>query len=182
MNDLTQEDALKLLRKHAENEKQYEIVLKHSRAVQRVAMRIARNIYKQGHAVDLHLVRVASLLHDIGRFRHPPGKKSILHGVAGAKIMRSEGYEEIARICERHIGVGIRKQDITRQKLELPLKDYVPQTLEEKIITYADNLIAYDKEMDIGYVMERFRKEIGGDVVDRVKALHDEIIRMGGAT
>lgn len=83
---------------------------------------------------NLKLLIAGSLLHDIGR----TVTHDVLHGVEGGKIVREQGWEEeLARIVERHIGGGITKEEADEQGL--PSKDFLPQTLEEKIICHADN-------------------------------------------
>ena len=87
----------------------------------------------------------AAMLHDIGIFRcHAPGiacfgtEPYICHGRIGAEILRSEGYPQHARVCERHTGAGLTKQEIIAQHLPLPHEDFLPETLEEQVICYAD--------------------------------------------
>ena len=95
------------------------------------------------------------------------------------KILKKEGWpERFQRICETHIGIGIRKQDIEEQSLPLPLKDYIPEKKEEKIIAYADNLVKGNRIMDEEYVIERFRKELGDEFAKRVEKFHEEIHEM----
>lgn len=52
--------------------------------------------------------------------------------------MRKEGYERHARVCERHTGTGLTKEIIIERNLPLPHQDFQPETLEEKLICYAD--------------------------------------------
>ena len=52
--------------------------------------------------------------------------------------MREEGYPDHARVCERHTGTGLTIEEINEQHLPLPPADYVPETIEEQIICYAD--------------------------------------------
>lgn len=52
--------------------------------------------------------------------------------------MRKEGLESIARVCERHTGTGLTAENIREQHLPLPEQDFRPETLEEKVICYAD--------------------------------------------
>jgi uncharacterized protein len=91
--------------------------------------------------IDRRLVAVASLLHDVGRTK----TQGIDHGVVGAQIIRnlnvkSDPYlEKVALICERHLGGGISKGEAL--KLGLPEKDYIPKTIEEKIVAYCDNMV-----------------------------------------
>ncbi len=53
-------------------------------------------------------------------------------------MLRAHGLERHARVCERHTGAGISMDDILAQDLPLPLQDYLPETLEEQVICYAD--------------------------------------------
>ncbi len=56
------------------------------------------------------------------------------------------------------------------------MKDYVPITIEEKIITAADNLIFNDREGTIEEVYERYLKELSAIEAEKVKKLHEEVI------
>lgn len=181
MENITEADAVSLLKKYAPDAKAFEIVLNHSRAVQAVAVRIANEIISNGHDVDMQFIRSASLLHDIGRFDYPPGKKGIEHGIKGAKILRKEGLDEkYALVCERHVGSGIDEKDIEEQKLPLPMKSYIPESVEEKIINYADSLIFGDKEGTIQQVIKRYRKEVNEKLAQRTVHLHNEIEQLRG--
>lgn len=175
MEKMDQKKAIALLRKHSKDNKSFRNVLAHSKAVQKAALRIAKRI----NGADRKFIRAASLLHDIGRLSCKPGtKKSIRHGIIGAAILRKEGFPRFARVAERHIGVGITRSDIMKQRLDLPLKDYVPRTVEEKIIAYADNLIFGSKEKKLEDVVNRFRKELGEDYAKRVLKLDDELKKL----
>ncbi|MBU3941661.1 MAG: HDIG domain-containing protein [Nanoarchaeota archaeon] len=173
MRYITEKEAVGLLRKYSTNDESFNKVLNHSRAVQKLALEIAEEV-KKNHDVDINLVKVGSLLHDIGRFKCYK-ENSIRHGVEGGEILMKEGLKKYARIAETHIGVGITKKDIKKQGLDLPLKDFVPETTEEKIIAYADNLIFGKERGVIQKVIERFKKELGEDYVERVINLHNEI-------
>lgn len=55
--------------------------------------------------------------------------------------------EGAARICCRHTGAGISRAEVIAQQLPLPLPDdgsepYMPETLEEKLICYADKFFS----------------------------------------
>lgn len=173
----TEKEALKLLVKYAPDKKSYSAVLKHVKAVQKVAINLVKNIVDIN--CDKEFIKIASLLHDIGRFDCPPnsGKDKIIqHGIIGSRILKKEGWPKAyQRVCETHIGIGIRTKDIIEQKLPLPLKDYVPKTFEENLIAYADNLVDNNKIKDEKYVVERFRKEFGDKFAKRVEKFHNEI-------
>lgn len=156
-------------------------VLRHCRAVATVAVRIAQEIAKQGHSVDIDLVQAGALLHDIGRgVTH-----SIDHGVAGVIIAQSFGLApSLIRIIERHIGSGITSTEA--QRLELPIKNYLPISVEEKIVTYADKLIEGAREMGYEEAFHKFHQELGGflgsTAIARFQQLHTELSRLRGTT
>lgn len=94
---------------------------------------------------DMGLIISGGLLHDIGIFLcHAPkiyctGKAHyLLHGFLGAKLMREEGLEAVARICERHTGAGLKRDALQSVGLPPLPHDYLPETMEEKLICYAD--------------------------------------------
>jgi len=172
MNALTEDQAIGLLKKYSDDKESFDRVLSHSRAVQKEALSIAKYAPK----VDLDVIRVGSLLHDIGRFKYPPKtENSIRHGLEGGKIMRKEGFPLYARICERHLGIGISKEDIRRQHLNLPHRDFVPKTIEEEIIAYADNFIFGTKLVSLEKVLDRHRRELGEPYARRIQAQHEKI-------
>ena len=139
-------DPVKILEKYyRENPKLFEILLKHSKAVAEKALKVASK-FKE---VDKEFIYEAAMLHDIGVIftyipeLNPEGKYPyIAHGYLGREILEKEGYPKHALVCERHIGVGITKEEIIKKKLPLPPRDMVPQTLEEKIITFADKFFS----------------------------------------
>ena len=107
------------------------LLLKHSRQVADRCLLIARRHPELG--ADTAFLEEAAMLHDIGiRWCHAPSifcmgsEPYILHGLTGGQVLRREGYERHARVCERHTGTGITRQQIERQQLPLPLADYVP--------------------------------------------------------
>ncbi|MBW2999418.1 HDIG domain-containing protein [Candidatus Woesearchaeota archaeon] len=172
---MDEKEAIELLKKYSPNDEVFEKVLSHSKKVQEIALRIAKQI----PGVDVEFVKTASLLHDIGRFACPPHtKESIRHGVAGAEILRKEGLEKHALVAERHLGAGIPKEEIIKQKLDLPLKDFVPVSVEEKIICHADNLVFGDREGTMEEVIERYEAELGKEYGEKVKELADEVEAM----
>lgn len=175
---MDEKKAIQLLKKHASDDKSFKLVLAHSKAVQNIALETAERIKLRNPnvAIDIEFIRTACILHDIGRFAHPPGDGSLKHGVAGADLLRAEGLDErYARVCERHLGAGIPKEEVKKKRLPLPAKDYMPETIEERIIAYADNLTAGEGRVSSEQVVKRFTEEIDEDAGNRVKKLHDDI-------
>lgn len=93
---------------------------------------------------SLTFIEESSMLHDIGICQvvdedfGTSGKLYITHGISGANILRNEGYPQHAKVAERHTGVGLYKEQIIEKNLPLPHQDFIPETLEERIISYAD--------------------------------------------
>ena len=96
-------------------------------------------------SLDRQFVEEAAMLHDIGiRWCDAPGiychgdSPYLCHGLIGGRVLREEGFPRHARVCERHTGAGLTRQQIEERQLPLPLADYLPETLEEQLICYAD--------------------------------------------
>ena len=145
-------------------------VIEHCIAVCRKAMKIASNFDN----ADLDLIRKGALLHDIGRSR----THDLTHAIVGVEIARSHGYDEdVLNIIERHIGAGITENESV--KLGLPKKSYVPQTLEEKIVAHADNLVSGSEEVDIDFVINKWKVRIedSDENIERLLKLHEELIK-----
>lgn len=118
-------------------------LLRHSRQVAERCLRIAK--CHSELPVDIRFLEEAAMLHDIGVFYcNAPSiycygmEPYIKHGTIGGDILRAEGYPRHARIAERHTGTGLTREQIVSQQLPLPHEDFVPETLEEQIVCYAD--------------------------------------------
>ncbi len=150
------------------------ILINHSQSVARKALQIVSS-HPNLH-LDTQFIEEAAMLHDIGIFlTDAPGihcfgsKPYICHGRLGAELLRKEGYERHARVCERHTGAGITCEEIIRQGLPLPHQDFLPETLEEKLICYADKFFSkthLDKEKSIEKAKKSLAK-FGKDGVER---------------
>ena len=123
------------------------ILLVHSRAVADKALAIADRHPEL--SLDRQFIEEAAMLHDIGIVRcNAPGiqcfgtEPYICHGRIGADMLRAEGFPRHARVCERHTGAGITRSQIIVQKLPLPQQDFLPETMEEKVICYADKFFS----------------------------------------
>ena len=147
-----------------------ENVIDHCIAVCKKAMKIAANFDN----VDEDLIRKGALLHDIGRSK----THGISHAVEGVEIAKRHGYpQEVLNIIERHIGAGITKEEAV--ELGLPERSYIPQTLEEKIVAHADNLISGSKEVDLDFVIKKWKRNIkdSDDNIERLIELDNELIK-----
>jgi len=133
-----------LIRKYIPyNSRTYPIYVIHVSLVTAKALQIARQ--KNLSRIQIQFIEEAGMLHDIGICRvHAPslgcnGNRPYLwHGVAGRKILEKENLPRHALVAERHVGLGLTKQEIIQQRLPLPQRDMLPESIAEKIICWAD--------------------------------------------
>ncbi len=152
-------------------------VIAHCTAVADLAVRIAKACKKKGLNVDIKLVEAGALLHDIGRSK----THAVDHVIRGVEVARSLNLpESVVSIIERHAGGGITLDEA--KKLGWPIKSYLPNALEEKIVTYADKLIEGLRRVPIERTIKKLSRELGENhpSVIRVKMLHEEFSSLTG--
>ncbi len=128
-----------------------QLLLKHSMQVRDKALALMAAPEVEAMGLNRALVLNGAMLHDIGIGRcHAPSilcngdADYICHGIIGAAMLRefAPELEAYARICERHTGAGITAEEIAAEHLPLPLRDYLPETPEEKLICLADKFFS----------------------------------------
>lgn len=152
-----------------ENELKH-ILLTHSREVADKALWIAHRHPEL--KLDEQFLEEAAMLHDIGIFLtdadgiHCHGSYPyICHGYLGADLLRTEGFEKHALVCERHTGAGLSLDGILAQGLPVPHREMVPVSLEEQVICFADKFFSkthLDKEKSVDKArksLERYGEE-----------------------
>ena len=139
-------DYLSIINKYyPENDELRQLLLKHSRQVADRCLQIAKK--HRELPVDVQFLEEAAMLHDIGICRcDAPSicchgtEPYIRHGVIGGEMLRQEGFERHARVCERHTGTG--------------LPGYEPETLEEQIVCYSDKFYSKSAPDHVRSVLE----------------------------
>ncbi|MFW6286698.1 MAG: HD domain-containing protein [Candidatus Sumerlaeota bacterium] len=103
-------------------------LVRHCKGVSRFADQLARRIAERNPdlGVDPEKVRVAALLHDIGRAR--PGD----HEHNSVEMLREMGHPELADIVLH----GVLYESSILEDREDP--SLLPETIEQKIVTYSD--------------------------------------------
>jgi uncharacterized protein (TIGR00295 family) len=145
-------------------------VVAHCESVAATAVKIAERC-----GACIPLVEAGALLHDIGRSR----SHSIDHAVEGASLARGLGLPDpIVRMIERHIGAGLLKAEAV--SLGLPARDFVPETLEEKIVAHADNLISGNRRVAVEEAVANLIRRGLRDSATRTMRLHEELSRLAG--
>lgn len=148
------------------------LLIAHSKQVRDKALAV---LERSGVALDARLVADGAMLHDIGICRcYAPSilcegtEPYIAHGMIGAAMLREYAQDHALdlvpyeRICERHTGSGLSAEDIRKQGLPLPARDWLPETPEEKLVCLADKFFSKsggrrEKSLDrIRRSMEKF--------------------------
>jgi uncharacterized protein (TIGR00295 family) len=140
-------------------------IVDHCRSTQEKAVHIAERI-KPRVPVNVNLVRVGALLHDIGRAR----VHDITHGVVGGQILKEQGFPgAVILIVERHVLGGFTPSEAVI--VGLPHRNFMPTSQEERIVCVADKLGHFgwngiqEPNKWVAKLQERFaglRKQYGG--------------------
>ena len=140
-----------------------DMICRHCDAVADLATQFGEDLLKRGQIVQLKALRAAARLHDLLRFvDFQPGAGHIDHGedppewdiwkkkyeglrheAACAEFLKEQGYPKIASIVEPH---GLMKST--------PLRN----TIEKKLLFYADKRVMGDKVVTVDERFEDFRK------------------------
>jgi len=136
--------------------------LTHVKTVATLAVNIANTIQSKGTDIDIDAVYLGSMFHDIGRSI----ATGIDHGIKGVEILHqnrtkltydlaltSVTFEKIRDAVECHIVGGISKEWFRHANLGIPVKDYMPQYLESKIVALSDQLV-HNRDSDASVLQE----------------------------
>ena len=143
------------------------LVIGHSRKVTDVAMNIAMKLTQAGHALNLELVRVSALLHDIAK-----GADNKNHDSLGSEWLNDLGYPEVARVVASHTDLPEEALDLLDERAVVHLADKLVQggtvvTLEQRFQKPADRYNGDEKAMEAIFR----RKRIALTLQERIQAL-----------
>ncbi|XTZ18383.1 HD domain-containing protein [Micromonospora echinospora] len=120
----------------------FDLVYTHCRIVCGLAEQLLAG---REHELDVELVRAGCLLHDIGVYRlydssgEIQQRDYVRHGLLGHELLRDLGFpERLCRFCSCHTGMGLSRDDVVRQRLPIPVADYLAESDEERLVMYAD--------------------------------------------
>ena len=152
----------------------YDILVAHGSVVAQKALEIAEKHPEMN--LDKDFIYEAAMLHDIGIFATNSPKiycfgelPYICHGSVGSEILMKKGYKKHALVCERHTGTGIGLREIIKNNYPIPHRDMIPETLEEKLICFADKFYSKskpNKEKSIDKIRVKLAKH-GNEKVER---------------
>ena len=151
-------------------------VIEHCLAVESLSLLIGQRC---GGKINLAVLCAGALLHDVGR----SVTHDVQHVIRGVEILKALGIDlKVVNIVKKHIGAGLTREDA--HNLGFPDDDYMPSTLEEKIVAHADNLVGDPSSPD----RRKTRAEMAQEFLDkglpeaakRGMALHDELSAICG--
>lgn len=125
---------------------------------------------------DRDAVIAGAMLHDLGRARD----HSIFHAAIGADMATGLGLpNNIVDIIRKHTGAGLDLQDVI--DMGLPPGDYMPSTIEEKIVAHSDNMVSDNLIVPHTHSVNKLMKKglIRGAL--RIQNLHLELSKIYGA-
>ncbi|MEA3136154.1 MAG: tRNA (cytidine56-2-O)-methyltransferase [Thermoplasmata archaeon] len=146
-------------------------VLGHCRCVEALADAMCDCAEDAGLSIDRDVVRQGALLHDVGRSL----TQDVRHASVGAELLRKDGTwpDPVVLAVERHTGAGIDADEA--KALGLPVKDYTPRSIEEKVVAHADNLYSGDKRLSLSDLQAKYRAKNLPRAWRKIEALHDEL-------
>ncbi|MBO5599824.1 MAG: HDIG domain-containing protein [Candidatus Methanomethylophilus sp.] len=143
----------------------------HCATVRAVAEVIAAGI----PGADMDVVIAGALLHDIGR----SVDHSIMHAYLGTQIAEKKGLPKcLVEIIRKHTGAGLDDEDV--REMGLPPGDYMPATLEEKIVAHADNMVSDNRVVSYRHSVDKLRFKGAERGALRVEMLHKELSNLFG--
>ena len=162
--------ALALHRKYGSNGR----TVGHCQACAAISKLLAEKAAGRGSLVNGEAVVAGALLHDIGRSQ----TQLVSHGYVGAQILEKEGVDGVVvEIVRRHVGAGISAEEAAA--LKFPAGDYIPRTLEQKIVCFADKMLDGDRARPFEEEVKRFVKK--GHDVQRLRRLKEDVDKAVGA-
>ncbi len=145
-------------------------VIIHCCTVKTVAEQIMMNV-----KCDRELVTAGALLHDLGRAKD----HSIYHAIIGADMAQDLDLpDEIVNIIRKHTGAGLDEQDV--EEMGLPRGDYMPSTIEEKIVAHSDNMVSDNIVVSHTRSVEKLKFKGAYRGAERIENLHIELSKLYG--
>ncbi|MCQ2085960.1 MAG: HDIG domain-containing protein [archaeon] len=127
-------------------------------------------------ACNRDVVVAGAMLHDLGRAKD----HSIFHAAVGADMAINLGLpSDIVNIIRKHTGAGLDLQDVI--DVGLPPGDYMPSTIEEKIVAHSDNMVSDNLIVPHTHSVNKLMKKgiVRGAL--RIQNLHSELSKIYGA-
>ncbi len=136
---------------------------------------VADEISSRIASANKDLVTAGALLHDIGRAKD----HTIFHAYIGSQMVEEYGLpKELVDIVRKHTGAGLDDEDV--EEMGLPPGDYMPRTIEEKIVAHADNLVSDNRVVNHNHSVSKLINKGAFRGADRIEFLHMELSDLYG--
>jgi len=136
---------------------------------------VADEISSRITSANKDLVTAGALLHDIGRAKD----HTIFHAYIGSQMVEEYGLpKELVDIVRKHTGAGLDDEDV--EEMGLPPGDYMPRTIEEKIVAHADNLVSDNRVVNHNHSVSKLINKGAFRGADRIEFLHMELSDLYG--
>lgn len=160
--------------KYAPSIKAFNIVFSHCEIIAEIVKQI---ISENKLELDQELAVKGALLHDIGAYKLVDKEGNfdetnyIKHGIIGYEILLSENLSEsLCRIAKCHTGLGLTKEYIVASRLPLPAENLTAESIEEKIVMYADKFHSKNPKFN---TYEEYCQTAAKFGEDNVQKFHD---------
>lgn len=121
------------------------------------------------------LVIAGAMLHDLGR----AVDHSVMHANVGADMATELGLpDELVSIIRKHTGAGLDQEDV--REMGLPPGDYMPSTIEEKIVAHSDNMVSDNAVVMHSHSVDKLLMKGATRGADRIERLHEELSELYG--
>ena len=170
-------------------------VMEHSEEVSENCVIIGTQILKGGTELDLELLKISGLLHDIGRWKYCREKgycsDQDIHEYETGRLLKELGYVDFGDMLQRHLLCGATPEEVIM--LGYPREiEMTQETLEIKIVSIADSIRPRDGICTLDQKIEQYRtskrlheryfKKMPGlleNTIERFKATWQELISLG---
>jgi len=130
-------------RRYAQNDVVFDLVYQHCQIVSEIALWCVK---EKSLDVNQDILQASCLLHDIGTYALFDAKglggnehNYKQHAIIGAALATEEGFDpRIAGAIRTHVLLGLTKKEIVEAGFGMPQKDYLPNTIEARLLCYAD--------------------------------------------
>lgn len=172
------EEIEQLHKKYAPNEEFFELVFTHCRIVKDLAEQIIKTKALQ---INIPVVCAGALLHDIGtypfmrEYAQYGTSKYYQHALEGYTLLKKEGVsEELCLLVLHHMRIGLTKEQVVYENLDLPIQDYSPATIEERLVMYADKFHSKTPQFNSYQNYKQFIRRFGDEQESKLARLAEE--------
>ncbi len=150
-------------------------VCSHVATVLRLGEIVCAQLQKAQVPIDSRVVLAGCVLHDLGRsVRH-----DLWHGIVGSERLAALGaHPALVLAVRRHIGSGITAQEAVANGL--PDESFVPQSLEEEVVSHVDNLVGGDRYRPAAAAAALFDRKGLHASAQRLREVHLRLSTLAG--